>query len=211
MTARLAVAGAVFVLLTVWTHARPRAAHVDVPDFAAAVPLVFDAWIGRDAPPLDPGIAKTLAADRYVHRYYGRRGTGSGSRPADIEMDIAYYARPEAGAAMHSPLNCLPGNGWQVLESRSVSRPIGGTAAPMRTLVVARGADRVAMSYWYQNRGAFVSDEYRQRFELLKNGLRGRPTDAAIVRVMALDTAEGHVLLSQFTRVLAARLAVAFR
>jgi EpsI family protein len=206
MKARLAAVGGLLVVLSVWTHARPRATEARTVDFST-IPLTLGDWVGRDAPPLDPEVARVLAADQYVHRYYGPRtidGTNeqrTTTHEQRIEMDIAYYAQPQAGAAMHSPLNCLPGNGWQVMESRMAPVQIaGGEAVDVRRLIVARGSHRVAMSYWFQNRGAVVGHEYGQRLHLLTNGLRGRPTDAALVRVMALDTAQGHRALERFTR-----------
>jgi EpsI family protein len=217
MTRRLAVVAGVLALLSVWTHARPRTIAARV-DFGGAVPLAFGEWVGRDAPPLEPDVANALAADQYVHRYYGyrvasrgSRGADGGSRIADVEIDIAYYARAQAGAAMHSPLNCLPGNGWRVVASRVRPLDTGSQTVGVRELVVARGSDRVAMTYWFQNRGAVVGNEYRQRLELLRNGLQRRPTDAALVRVMALDTREGHSAMTRFTRELALLLNEAFR
>lgn len=206
MASRLGAVAGVLVLLSVWTHARPRAADTLSADFSV-IPFVFGNWIGRDAPPLDPEVARVLAADQYIHRYYGPRAANHGQR---IEMDVAYYAQPQAGAAMHSPLNCLPGNGWQVIESKMVPVAVHGVPVDIRRLVVARGGDRVAMTYWFQNRGAIVGNEYRQRLQLLTNGLRGRPTDAALVRVMALDTPEGRDSLARFTRELLATLKLIF-
>ena len=209
MTGRILAVSGVCLFLLVWTHARPRAADVPRIDFAAAVPLVFGEWVGRDAPPLGRDVAAVLAADQYVHRYYAVADRAS--RVADVEIDIAYYAQPQAGAAMHSPLNCLPGNGWQVVESRVTPVSHDGGTANVRQLVVARGSDRVAMTYWFQNRGAIVGNEYRQRVQLLTNGLHGRPTDAALVRVMALDTRDGRAMMHRFSRQLASVLSVAFR
>ena len=208
MTARLSIVAAVMIALAAWTHARPHAASAVAPDFAAAVPLAFGGWIGRDAPPLDPAIARVLAADQYVHRYYGIAGRGS--EIADVEIDIAYYARPQAGAAMHSPLACLPGNGWQVVESNRTPLALQERSADVRRLIVHRGTDRLAMAYWFQNRGTVIGNEYAQRLQLLRNGLTGRPTDAALVRVMARDTADGRAALHRFTLDLAPRLASAF-
>ena len=215
MTRRLAAVAGVLAFLSVWTHARPAAVGAPLA-FAAAVPLAFGEWVGRDAPPLEPDVANVLAADQYVHRYYGYRHSSraprradTGPRVADVEIDIAYYARPQAGGAMHSPLNCLPGSGWQVTASRA--RRLDVNQEAVRELTVARGSDRVAMTYWFQNRGAIVGNEYGQRLQLLRNGLRGRPTDAALVRVMALDTTAGHDAMRRFTRELAQRLSVTFR
>ncbi|MGH9347053.1 MAG: exosortase C-terminal domain/associated protein EpsI [Vicinamibacterales bacterium] len=232
MTSRLIVVAAMLVLLSAWTHARPRARQAAPVDFAAALPLLVGEWTGRDAPPLDPAIAKVLAADQYVHRYYGPRRAASGSRRAErasqiaksgarlaesgprkaesgpriaesesrIEMDLAYYAQPQAGAAMHSPLNCLPGNGWQVIESRVAPVTLDRGTVEVRHLVVSRAGRRIAMAYWFQHRGAVVGNEYRQRLQLLVNGVRGRPADAALVRVMASDTPQGRDALARFTQ-----------
>ena len=215
---RIAVVAGVLIVLSVWAHGRPQAADAQPFDFAGALPFAFGEWVGRDAPPLDADAAKVLAADQYVHRYYGwqtadrKSQTPDGElRIADVEVDIAYYVQPQAGAAMHSPLNCLPGNGWQVLQSQAAALGPDGSAARVRRLVVARGADRVAMTYWFQNRGAMVGNEYWQRVQLLTNGLQDKPTDAALVRVMALDTPAGRDAMQRFSRALATLLSASFR
>ena len=199
--ARVAVLAGVLAALAAWTHAQRLDAHDGAPDLERDVPVRLGAWSGQPAPPLDPDVARVLAADQYLHRFYRAGGTW-------IEMDVAYYSRPRAGAVMHSPLNCLPGNGWQVVDTRTLPVADGFT---VRRLVVARGDDRVAMTYWFQNRGAAIANEYRQRVELLANGLRGRPTDAAVVRVMAREDAATNDALVNFTRHLGAVLAASFR
>jgi EpsI family protein len=211
MNARLLAVAALLALLAVWTHARPSAATSSSADFERSIPMAFDEWIGQPAPPLEPEIAKVLAADEYVHRYYDVRGAENAEGIAPIEMDIAYYAQPQAGAAMHSPLNCLPGNGWQVIESRRMPVSLAPETVNVKRLVIARGGYRLAMSYWFQNRGAVVGSEYGQRLQLVSNGLQGRSTDAALVRVMADDTPEGRVLLDRFTANLLARTNAAFQ
>jgi len=196
---RLAIVGAVLATLAAWTHVRPSPGPASSPDLASAIPFAFGDWAGRDAPPLDPDVAQVLAADQYVHRFYGLRSTKFAQR---IEMDIAYYGRPQAGSAMHSPLNCLPGNGWQVIESRVTPVRAGQRTWDIRRLLVGRNGYRIAMAYWFQNRGAVIGSEWQQRLRLLANGLQGAPTDAALVRVMALDTDSGRRALEEFTPVL---------
>ena len=228
---RLGIICVLLVALAAWTHARPMAHYADAPEFVTLIPLAFDGWIGREAPPLDPEVARVLAADQYVHRYYAKTRvtpelkfgptydkfgpTYDKFAPTyerqPIEADLAYYARPQAGAAMHSPLNCLPGNGWQIIETRPMTVAAGSRAWNVRRLVVDRNGHRIAMAYWFQNRGAVVGNEYEQRLRLLTNGLRGQPTDAALVRVMARDTEPGRRAMEAFTRDLIVRLNVAFR
>ena len=207
-SARLGVVAAVFVALAAWTHLRPVVAATQAPQFAAAIPFAFGDWAGRDAPPLDAEVAEVLAADQYVHRFYGLRSTSFNPR---VEIDVAYYERPQAGASMHSPLNCLPGNGWQVIESRTTPVRAGEQTWDVRRLIIDRKGYRIAMAYWFQNRGGVVGNEFQQRIRLLRDGLRGRTTDAALVRVMALDTDSGRRALDDFTPTAINAIAAAFR
>jgi EpsI family protein len=150
----------------------------------ATIPMTLAPWAGMTAPPLDPEVQKTLAADEYIRRYYVVPGEA-------VEMDISYYAQPRVGANMHSPLNCLPGNGWQIARVDEV--PLAGAmnGARVRALTVERGDLRFAMAYWFQSRDRIVTDEFAQRFHLLGEALRRRPTDAGLVRVMAPITEAG--------------------
>jgi EpsI family protein len=204
---RLITLAALLVALAAWTHVRPVGAVAASPQFASTIPFRFGDWAGRDAPPLDRDVAQVLAADQYVHRFYGLRSTNFTQR---VEMDVAYYQRPQTGAAMHSPLNCLPGNGWQVIESRTTPVRAGERTWDVRRLIVDRKGYRIAMAYWFQNRGGVVGNEFRQRARLLANGLQGRATDSALVRVMALDTVEGRRALDEFTPTAIQAVAAAF-
>ena len=153
------------------------------------LPMTLAPWRGREAPPLAPEVMATLAADEYVRRYYFGEpqdpALPAGARPA-VEMDISYYAQPRVGANMHSPLNCLPGNGWRIVKVDHVQLPTSTAAdAHIRALTVRRGERRYAMAYWFQSRDRVLSGEVSTRFHLLADALRRQPTDAGLVRVMA--------------------------
>jgi EpsI family protein len=153
-------------------------------------------WTGESAPPLAPDVAKILAADQYVHRYY----SAPEGRP--IEMDIAYYAQPQVGGTAHSPLNCLPGNGWTMSEPavREI-RTATGTWT-VRELTVSRDGSRWAMTYWFQGRQRVEANEFAARWNLFTDALRRRPADTAIVRVMtplAVGDAGAHDALALFS------------
>jgi EpsI family protein len=159
------------------------------------VPMRLASWVGQEAPPLAPDDADILAADGYLHRYYtDPRGT--------IEMEVAYYVRPRVGANMHSPLNCLPGNGWRIVESRTsrLATPIGQW--PTRELLVQRDESRYALTYWFQSRSRVVADEFAARWYVLADALRWQPTGAGLVRVMmpaAGDGAKERTILADFS------------
>jgi EpsI family protein len=160
-----------------------------------SVPLRLTPWVGKEGPPLSAEDAGVLAPDGYLHRYYmDPRGT--------IEMEVTYYRRPRVGANMHSPLNCLPGNGWRIVESRTsrLVTPIGPW--PTRELLVQRDASRYALTYWFQSRSRIVADDFAARWYVLADALRWQPTGAGLVRVMmpaARDGAEERTILAEFS------------
>lgn len=173
--------------------ARPVAAPETIA--LAAIPTLLAGWTATEAPPLDPDTARILGADQYVHRFYTQANAPT------IEMDVAYYAQPRVGATAHSPLNCLPGNGWTM--SEPALRRVGDGAAPwtVREVVVSRGTARWAMSYWFQNRQRVDYDEFAARWHVFTDALRRQPSDTAMVRVMtplAADAATGRATVAAF-------------
>lgn len=193
------IVAAIFVATLGMAQAASPVAPSSSPDFNA-IPFELAGLTGRSAPPLDPEVAKALAADRYVHRFYGEEATQA------IEMDVAYYAQPRVGANMHSPLNCLPGTGWTMGDPQV--REVG--AWTVRTVDVSRGAARFAMAYWFQGRARVESDEITARLHLLGDALRRRPTDASLVRLILPASGSpdaDHAKLTAFARALIPALA----
>jgi EpsI family protein len=168
-----------------------------VPATLGELPMALAPWAGFTAPALPPEVLETLAADDYIRRYYAR-ATAPALQEA-VEMDISYYAQPRVGANMHSPLNCLPGNGWQITQMDTV--PLAGLDnVRVQALTVQRGQHRFAMAYWFQSRDRVITGEASTRFQLLADALQRRPTDTGIVRVMApvTDARSAHDVVLAF-------------
>ena len=157
--------------------ARPVAAPETIA--LATIPMTLQAWTGTEAPPLDPETAKILGADQYLHRVYTTPGSPT------IETDVAYYAQPRVGATAHSPLNCLPGNGWTMSEPAVRTVGSGSNTWNVREVVVSRDTAQWSMSYWFQNRQRVDYSEFAARWHVFSDALRRRPSDTAMVRVMS--------------------------
>lgn len=177
--------------------ARPVAAPAAIA--LDAIPVSLGGWAGSTAPPLDPEVAQVLGADQYVHRYYALSGAPT------LEMDVAYYAQPRVGATAHSPLNCLPGNGWTMSQPMLREVGSGGAAWTVREVTVSRGTQRFAMSYWFQNRQRVDYNEFAARWHVFTDALRRRPSDTAMVRVLTpvpADDTAGRVAVAAFAGML---------
>ena len=94
---------------------------------------------------------------------------------------------------MHSPLNCLPGAGWEPVKRSRVPitvRTDPDPGAPVQTvtmnrIVIQKGLDRQVVLYWYQSHGRVVASEYWGKIYTVLDAIRLNRTDAAMVRVMS--------------------------
>jgi EpsI family protein len=145
----------------------------------SALPLELDTWAGVAAPELAAEVQAVLGADDYLNRVYHQSGAAS-----PVGLYAAYYASQRQGESIHSPLNCLPGSGWQPV--RNTIRPIlaGGRRLEVNDYIVEKNGNRVLVLYWYQSHGRVVASEYWGKFYLVADAIRMRRTDAALVRIM---------------------------
>ncbi|MBC7930825.1 MAG: EpsI family protein [Rubrivivax sp.] len=134
---------------------------------------------GRDAR-FDAETEAVLRADDYVSRDYA---AGDG-RTASLY--VGYYSTQRTGATYHSPLNCLPGSGWELGEASTVEVNPGGGASPFKAnrFVIRHGNERQLMVYWYQGRGRAVASEYWDKVYTVLDSIRLRRSDGAMVRVL---------------------------
>lgn len=97
---------------------------------------------------------------------------------------VAYYDRQTRGRSIHSPRNCLPGAGWEILSGGTQALTINGAAYTVNRYILKNGPARAVVYYWYQGRGRVVASEYAVKWNLLRDAaFRGR-TEEALIRVV---------------------------
>src|SRR5258706_1253138 len=149
----------------------------------ATLPVTVDSWEGREGQPFAANGLAVLGVDEYVNRVYV-----SGRAPY-VGLYVGYYESQRQGDTMHSPLNCLPGAGWQsirqgrtaltVTDMVGASRPI-----TVNQFVIQKGLDRLMVLYWYQSHGRVVASEYTSKIFMVYDAMRLNRTDGALVRVI---------------------------
>jgi EpsI family protein len=126
---------------------------------------------------LDAALANAAGADAWLLRAYVDGGTGIAS------LYVGYFATQARGRTIHSPRNCLPGSGWEVLAWRRASLPAGADRVAVNRVLLSRGRQRALVLYWYQGRGRVESSEYRVKWNLLRDAALRRRSEEALVRV----------------------------
>jgi EpsI family protein len=186
--------------LTLPERVEVRPARSSFVDF----PLRLGSSQGRRSP-LDSAYLEQLKLDDYLLADFGR--------PAGLPVNvwIAYYDSQRKGQSAHSPKSCLPGGGWEFTSfgDHTVSTPHG--TLTVNRAVIAHGADREVMYYWFQQRGRVVTDEYLVKWFIFRDALTRNRTDGALVRLIAPipphgSEADADRELTQFLQMLSTRL-----
>jgi EpsI family protein len=144
-------------------------------------PRMLEGWRSAGDVPLEDEVLSVLGVDDYVSRTY----VNAAGQPANLY--IGYYASQRQGDTIHSPQNCLPGSGWQPVESARTTLDVGGARVPVNRYVIEKGLERQVVFYWYQGRGRVVANEYANKLWLMVDAARLRRTNGSLVRVISPD------------------------
>lgn len=175
---------AVTVLLVATAFA--IAVHRRSPPFAphseklGAFPIKVGEWQGRDIP-MRADVLQMLGPDGdYLTRLYTRHDS-----PIWVDLYVAYFAKTYSEQGFHSPKNCLPGSGWSFLESTYITMQVPGRAPwQVGRYIIANGAARDLVVYWYQAGSRKYASEYAGKFYSFRDAIHSNRTDSALVRII---------------------------
>jgi EpsI family protein len=97
---------------------------------------------------------------------------------------VGYYDQQAQGKSMHSPKNCLPGAGWEILRGGMTTVTAANGPHVVNRYLLKNGAAQAVVYYWYQGRGRVVASEYAVKWDLLKDAALKGHTEEALVRVI---------------------------
>lgn len=114
---------------------------------------------------------------------YVMRSFGPDSAPR-FTVYVGYYDKQVQGKSIHSPKNCLPGAGWEILDAQRITMPGGVSGQTINHVVLANKGYRALVAYWYQGRGRVEASEYKVKWNLLRDAAVFGRTEEALVRIV---------------------------
>jgi len=147
---------------------------------AEVVPQTLDGFAGQDVA-LSDDARRVAGVTTYLARTYGAI---PGDQTRGFTLYIGYYDRQTQGRTIHSPKNCLPGSGWAPLASGSAPLITSAGTVTVNRYLLQNGNRRALVLYWYQGRGRVAFNEYRVKWDLLRDATLKRRSDEALVRVV---------------------------
>jgi len=183
---------AVVMMMSTWgslqvlSHGEPVLTKKPFTEFPLSI---AERWQGKEFG-LEPNILDVLKLSDYMMRVYVPRNVdrdASHLTPHDavpIWLYVGYYQSQRTGSTYHSPKNCLPGSGWQFVESDHVPVPVPGSGSiTINKVLIQNGLDKQVILYWYQDRGRVIASEYAAKGYLLWDAITKTRTDGALVRI----------------------------
>jgi EpsI family protein len=135
---------------------------------------------------------KVAGMSSYVMRVYSPAGDLRDQVNARFSVYVGYYAAQLRGRTIHSPKNCLPGAGWEALTDAPVVIATPSGPIKVNKYLLQRGKEKAVVLYWYQGRGRVEANEYRVKWDLLRDAAIRRRTDEALVRIVVPTTNEAE-------------------
>jgi EpsI family protein len=145
-------------------------------------PKQIGKWTQVNTRLLSGPVAKMLGADDYIDYDY------AAPEAPMLNLYISYFGCLDKKGGYHSPRNCLPGSGWDIAHSESLTLDLHRSepsSAKVNMMIVVKGNKKRLVIYWYQNRGRIISSEYWGKIYLVLDSIFKRRRDGSFIRIMA--------------------------
>jgi EpsI family protein len=179
--AKLTVA-LIFVLLNLYTY-RYFASTDFIPERGTFVdfPLEVKSWSCRGLQEMSDDVLRKLGVTDYLLCDFFNPELN-----AVVNVYVGYHqsqTRDTGGRdnLIHPPEHCLPGAGWDIIESDIVPLDLGFGGEAKR-VIIAKGNQRNLVYFWYQSRGRTIARNHEKILYLFFDRATTRRTDGSLVR-----------------------------
>lgn len=181
MTFKRTIAFAAVLLFTLLiTEFASRSERVEPKRSFDDFPRTIGKWQGRKQR-FDPEIYNILGVDDSVLMNF------SSPDNRHVNLYVGFYQSQKEGDLIHSPKNCMPGAGWNIVDTRIETVGLADPRNPRKVifLELKKGSEKQLMLYWFQSRGRIISSEYWQKIWLVIDSITKRRTDGSFVRLIS--------------------------
>jgi EpsI family protein len=175
------------LLILTWscTHLTSRTA-VPVVKPLAQFPAVYHEWRMISQERFSEDILSVLKPTDYLSRSY------EGPRVSRIGLYIGYHDGGKESGEIHSPKNCLPGNGWQQVSNERMHLNTQLNKISLIKAVYQKGDTRELFLYWFQVQDKTLSNEYSLKLAGISNSIIHGRKDAAFIRISVPFEVDEH-------------------
>jgi EpsI family protein len=139
-------------------------------------------WRCTNRETMDDATLKVLMVTDYISCVFS-----DPERQAFTHLYVGYHERQTRdrssgkATAIHPPEHCLPGSGWDIIDSRIVPIDVGPGGEAKR-FVIAKGNQRSLVYFWYHSRGHVIARNHEKIMWMFLDRARYGRTDGSLVR-----------------------------
>ena len=150
-----------------------------------ALPNEARGWYCPQRQPMDPAVEAVLGASDYVICDFVNP-----ERQTLVNLYVGYHESQvrrygdggDEVRTIHPPEHCLPGAGWNIVDSQLVPIQSGELTGVAKRFLIAKGDQRQLVYFWYQSRGRLLARNHEViLYKFVDRATRGR-SDGALVR-----------------------------
>ena len=144
-------------------------------------------WTLVDQNKMDAQSLAVLKVDDYIMRTYVN---GEGRT---VSLYIGWFKTQNAGKTNHSPRQCLPGAGWEIIKESTIAVGVPDhVQIPVNRYLMENEGTKELFLFWYQGRGRQTSSEYATKLYLIWDSITRHRTDGALIRLNSSIRATPH-------------------
>ena len=144
----------------------------------------IDGWRCSQREVMEDKVLENLMVTDYVAcNFYNRAENQS------VHLYVGYHERQTRdrstgrATAIHPPEHCLPGSGWDVIDSSIVPVEVGnGATGEAKRFIIAKGNQRSLVYFWYHSRGRIIARNHEKILYMFLDRARYGRTDGSLVR-----------------------------
>ena len=142
------------------------------------------------------GVLQELGVSSYINRDYRDK---DGYK---LSLYWGYYEVQKEGSLIHSPKHCMPGSGWNPVNSEiiTIQDPNSNNTYKINKILFQKGMDKISMLYWYQGRNRIVANEYLDRYFLIQDAILRQRSEGSLIRIIGpwIETGESEKKQHEF-------------
>ncbi len=129
-----------------------------------------------------------------------------------FNLYINYLDMQRHGHSWHSPRQCIPGGGWQIIQHDvTPATTADGRTFHYNRIIIENRGNRQLLYYWYDQRGRKIANEFVMKLLLIYDAMTMRRTDGAMIRIItpiarAESVEDADARLAAFMRTLEPKL-----
>jgi EpsI family protein len=170
----------IFAIQLIASRVLRREPFLPSPPPLASMPPQLGNWVLREDEIVPDATLAVLGPDDYLARQYQVPGDRE-----QAELFVAYYKTQLQSKNAHDPKVCLPGAGWNPIESRleQVTLPRSGFSFPVNYYRIKKDENEQVVLYWFQTPNGVYTFEQQLRAHRVIDAILDNRTDMALVRI----------------------------